>query len=352
MKTPTFKLRRNDKTEAPDADQASSEPSLGSVLEWTGGAALATKVIRWVLIGCLITAPLALVLAAAGLSSAPAPATSSLAQVDQSEIDERAAVAAFAQDFVVTWLTSTDGQEDALAGFVDGAATIKLPKQAWSATNPATAGIEKTDDSAWTVTVAATVGSQGAPSVRRYFTVPVTYSAGALIALATPAPVAGPDRAAAPRLGYRYRAIPTSPVAIATGEFLRALIAGAGDVTRFISPGADITAITPAPYSAVELEDVLVDDELTDADANPETGRTVHVLVTATASLTKDQAISVAYSLTMTAREGRWEVAAIDASPQVRAAAPTPSGTSSGTPSTSPTTVTPTSPASSEQVPQ
>ena len=115
---------------------------------------------------------------------------------------------------------------------------------------------------------------------------------------------------------------------MAAQEFLAALVVGSGDVTRFISPDAAIAAVTPAPYTAIELEDVLVDHELTEADDVPQTGRTVHLLATATAIVTNDQAISVEYALTMTAREGRWEVAAIDATPQtLPSETPTPSAT-------------------------
>lgn len=318
MKAPTLKFRRHPEPDAADT-QEPTESDLGSVLEWTGGAAMATKVIRWVLIGCLITGPFALLLAIAGLGSSTVETTAPVAQVDQAEVDERAAVTAFAQDFVVTWLTATDGHEDALAPFVDDSATLSLPKKPWTAANPTTAGIEKTSDLAWTVTVAATVGSPGQPSIRRFFTVPISFDpTGAMVALSTPTPVAGPERATTPRLDYRYRATSAAPVSIAAEEFLGALIAGGGDVTRFITPGADIKAITPAPYTSVELEDVLVDDELTEADANPETGRTVHLLITATAALTRDQATTVAYALTMTAREGRWEVAALDPAPKLR----------------------------------
>lgn len=325
MKVATLKFRKP--REEASETEAAAEETQASALSWTGGSAAATKVISYLLISSLVAGPLSLlaigwlILTATG--PAPAPVTSG---DTATVVDERSAVQGFAEDFVVTWLTSPDGEEDRLAVFMDDYSGVTLPTVPWSVSNPTAAGIEETEDGTWSVTVAATVGGKKQPGLRRYFRVPVTYLDGALAAAALPTPVSGPQLAVEARLDYRYRATNSDAVSVAAGEFLNALLVGSGDVTRFISPGASIRAVSPAPYTVVELEDVLVDQELTEGDATPETGRTLHLLVTAIATATADQQITVSYALTMTAREGRWEVAAIDASPRTL---PAPQGSPS-----------------------
>lgn len=315
MKAATLKFRRTrqDAPAGPESEEEPKEPALS----WTGGSAVAAKAITYLLISCLFAGPLALLgigwLVFASSGPAPAPV---VAGDTSATVDERAAVEAFAEDFVVTWLTSVDGQEKQLAPFLDDYSSVTLPKVSWTTSGPATAGIAQAEDGTWSVTVAVSVAApKKKPAVRRYFQVPVTYAGGAMVASALPAPVAGPAVATPARLDYRHRATTADSVTVAATQFLAAMLAGSGDLTRFISPGASIAPIVPAPYTAIEVEDVLVNQELTEADVAPETGRTLKLLLTATATATADQQISVTYALTMTAREGRWEVSSVDPTP-------------------------------------
>ncbi len=281
--------------------------------QWTGASAVTTKAVTGVLWCALLAGPAAL--AFHFTTTAPAP---QVVQADTTDplTAERTAVSGFAEDFVVTWLTTPRGQEKALDRFVADAATITLPEKPWAVSDPATTAITSTDQAGvWAVTVAATVyeGKDQLP-VRRYFQVPVRYRDTALSAASLPAPIAAPTQAEPDRLDYRYRATITDPVAAAANDFLSALLAGSGDVARYISPGSEISAITPPPYTTVVIEDVMVTEEPLDG-TSPADGTESHLLVSATVTAQAKQDVSVQYALTLAARDGRWEVKAIDLAP-------------------------------------
>ncbi|MGL5823587.1 MAG: conjugal transfer protein [Nocardioides sp.] len=305
-----------------DTSSVEDQPTESAPVAWTGPAAWITKTVTGSLLACLVAGPVGLLLAGWVLwNSATMPLSTPVVSSEAETIDERSAVEAFAADFVVTWLTTTTGQEKRLAPYMVSHSGLTLPETSWLVRDAAPAGIvtSPTLPGGWSVTIAATVSeSDQSAATRRYFRVPVVYADGALVAQALPAPVAGPALAAAPKLDYRYRAGLDDPVAAAAQEFLDALLVG-GDVTRFISPSAPIRAVTPAPYTAVAVDDVQVDEDLTDSDvAAPVDGDQLQLLVTATVTPTaKAGVLTVQYALTVTARAGRWEISSVDAGPAV-----------------------------------
>ncbi len=106
----------------------------------------------------------------------------------------------------------------------------------------------------------------------------------------------------------------------------------------------------PAPYVAVEIEDVLVDRDISSVNqTDPATGTRVHLLVTATATGPDKRQITVQYALTLTARAGRWEITAIDPAPLAQA--PDPTATSGGTGSQTGTGDSSTDPAAGSSAP-
>lgn len=336
MKTPTVLRRRrqNDENEqALDGIPADpDEPNEG--IEWTGRSAAATKAATLGLWAFLACGPAALVLALMS-GSDQIPVAASTANADQQSAAGRVAVSAFAEDFVTTWLSTRAGQEQRLGRFVGGASSISLPERPWTVTNTATAAASQESDDLWAVTIAASVkGQRGAP-VRRYFQVPIKFSAGDLVAQSLPAPVPSPPLAAPAALDYPYRANMNGPVALAAQDFLSALITGNGDVSRYIAPTAFIEAIAPPPYTRLTIETVRIDQNLEeDLSADVPQGAQLRLLVDATARDTKITEISVQYALTMSARDGRWEVAQIDPVPMLTAPTDPPDMTSAPTPST------------------
>ncbi len=136
-------------------------------------------------------------------------------------------------------------------------------------------------------------------------------------------------------------------------QFLGAYLAGAGDVTRYVSPAAPVpvTAIAPPAYTKVNVDEILTDTQV-DGTSAPAEGGQLRVLVDATAVTSGKQTSEVNYTLTLRARAGRWEIYSIDPAPE---SAPGPTAPTAGAPSAAaqppaaPTTAAanPASPASS-----
>ena len=111
---------------------------------------------------------------------------------------------------------------------------------------------------AWTVTVAA----QYANGSVRYYAVPVASDSTGSSFTVTGAPgvVAGPARAEVPKSSYAVT-VPEGDLSSAVGEFLTASLTGAGEVDRYLAPGVQLTAVSPAPYSAVAVQQVSAIEE-------------------------------------------------------------------------------------------
>lgn len=163
-------------------------------------------------------------------------------------------------------------------------------------------------DGAWSVTVAA----QYANGTVRYYTVPVAADASGASFTVTGAPgvVAGPGRAEVPRSPYGV-SVPEGELSSAVGEFLAAYLTGAGEVDRYLAPGVRMSAVSPAPYTAVSVEQVSAVEEDAAAEKVPADGTAVRVLVRVEGRDAGGR-WPLAYELTLKARSGRWEVAALN----------------------------------------
>ncbi len=102
-----------------------------------------------------------------------------------------------------------------------------------------------------------------------------------------------------------------SDLAVGIGEFFAAYLAGAGEVGRYLAPGVRLSAVTPAPYTAVTVQQLLAVQDAAAAERVPADGTTVLVCAQVEA---RDAAgrWPLAYELTLKARSGRWEVAALE----------------------------------------
>jgi len=357
MKLGTHQVRMWKKPE-PVSDELGSEPvdpDARLQARWTGGANLKTRSVYVGMLAALAAGPVALVLVFAGASSAAPPLPPKAATVADTG-GEQAAVGEFAQQFVLAWLGTSRGKESVLRGFVD-VTNVQLPDKAVTATQPATAGLIRLGADTWSVTVGVTV-TDVAGTVRRYFQVPVRSQGGAMVSSMLPAAVAAPATATSPELGYQYTTASSDPVSVATAQFLSSLVAGSGDVTRYVSPGSSIAAVTPPPYSAVRLVEVRTDQDLQKAVGGVPTGGVVRVFATAEATVSAEQKIPVQYALTLKVREGRWEVFSLDPAPVTTTAntrpvpltgsttdtIPTPTSTTSVAPTTAPAAVAPSAP--------
>lgn len=288
------------------------DPDAGLQVRWTNGANLRTRCITYGLLSALAAGPVALGLAVGQVATgAPTAASAPVSAADTG--GEQVAVGEFAQQFVLAWLQTPRGRESSLVGFVD-IASLQLPNKPVVATQPSTAQLTPAGPGIWSVTVGATVTDAAGPS-RRYFQVPVQYVGGAMVATSLPAPMPAPGTAAAPELAYQYTASISDPSATAAGQFLSALLLAGGDVTRYVSPGTAIAAVSSAPYTAVRVLEVRTDQDLRDSPMVVPRGGDLHVLVTAQATVSAEQQVTVQYPLTLRVRAGRWEVASVDPVP-------------------------------------
>lgn len=338
-------LRRRPVAELEDDDvgEQTPEPSPIASAGAQVGSAWASRAVSALLLGCLVLAPVGAALGGVALYRAQAPAVPP-AVVAAERGDDRAAAGELAQHLVVTWLGATAQDPDRLLAVMPGISLRALGQQGLVAENPSVAAITAAGP-VWTVTVAVTLTDAAAGPQRRFFQVPVRVSGGGpnrtVRALMLPTPVAGPAIGAKARLDYRNQVDTNAAVSTTVAQFLSAYLAGQGDVTRYLSPGVEISAITPAPYAEVSLTQLSSSTEI-DPRAVPIDGAVVRVMAQASAAVSSEQFVSVDYALTLTARAGRWEISALDDQPALRRAASSPGPTSS---SSTPPSSAPASPA-------
>ncbi|MQY40173.1 hypothetical protein SRB17_82040 [Streptomyces sp. RB17] len=157
-----------------------------------------------------------------------------------------------------------------------------------------------------------TVAAQYADGRLRYYAIPVVADRAGASFTVTGAPgvVAGPARAGVPKSPYRVT-VPEGDLSSAVAEFLGAYLTGAGEVSRYLAPGVKLTAVSPAPYTALSLQQLSAIEEAAAAEQVPADGTTVRVLAEVEA---RDAAgrWPPAYELTLKARSGRWEATALE----------------------------------------
>ncbi|MFC4469252.1 conjugal transfer protein [Streptomyces xiangluensis] len=219
----------------------------------------------------------------------------------------------YAQLFISTWLRSsaqdaTRAQARLAQSMAPG---VELPDPAADAQpKPQLVSAVRSAqhaDGAWSVTVAA----QYADGVVRYYTVPVAADRAGASFTVTGAPgvVAGPARAEVPTSPYGV-SVPEGDLSSALGEFLAAYLTGAGEVDRYLAPGVKVSAVLPAPYTAVTVQHISAVEEAAAAEQVPADGTTIRILAHVEAR-DADGRWPLAYELALTARSGRWEIAAL-----------------------------------------
>lgn len=330
-------LRR--KSREPDQPELDANLAVGSA--WTMGGRLAVLAVTGLLWVAVFSGPAALAVAG-WVAAQPDVAPVVSAEVDQGRIDDELQAQEFAVRTVSIWLRADSSQTELVQALLPRLGYSTLPTQGMEVADAMVAGSELSEDGVWSVTVAATVKDSRQTS-RRFFVLPVQVRGGAAVAVAMPAEVPATLISQLPELDYPVEVGRTSPLQVTSTEFLGAYLAGQGDVARFVSPEVTIPAVTPAPFTAVEVTKVLAHSSVGEV---PREGAELDVLVTAEASAGEQEHVEVQYPLLMRVRDGRWEVAAIRVAPLLSSSAPdgssappvqsaTPSSVSSG--SASPT---------------
>ena len=229
-----------------------------------------------------------------GLVAAVRPSTTVVQEATPVVAPTPAVLGGVAEVTVRDWLLlegrPAPGSEVALA--VDAVSTIATRRVAsgfWAATVAASVrpgGAETA--TLWFLEVGISDGGHGPRPVGRPAIVPAPFVLAPLepssLTLAVPAP--------------------DDPVAATAEAFLRSLLSGEGDPTRYVAPNADIQPIADAPFREVRLERVAV------VRAEPD-ARRVRVAISGT---TVEQIVfDLFYELVLTERDGRWEVTAMSA---------------------------------------
>lgn len=307
------------------------------MVRWSGGSALvarATTLALWLL---LLTGPGVLVaLLVTGGFAAP-QAQPVVIATTSGGTSEQAAAGELAQRAVLAWLTTRRGQERSMP--------VPLPEYSghlkpFLAKDLSVADIGQVGVDTWSVTVGATVTDTKRRTSRQYYQLPVQIGPTGSAVLALPAVVAAPRFVPGQAPKYRQPLSTQGPLGSTVSQFLRALTSGSGDVTRYVSPGQVIRAVSPAPFKSLTLISLDAGDEFSE-DGTPADGARVGLLVSALGYTPTGQQLPVSYALTMQARAGRWEVASIQLAPDPNPTFPHDSATPA---LTSPTPANPSSP--------
>ncbi|MEV8457574.1 conjugal transfer protein [Streptomyces sp. NPDC052095] len=305
--------------------------SLGSL----GAAANTVTVLRRTAWALLVAGP---VLAGWALVSRPAvaPAAAPVRQ-EQPVAGQSAGPGGFAELFVSAYLAAGAGTEESLAPFLPSARDVSLTADpgVQRAQEVAAVKVRFVSSGYWSVTVAARVApaaaadrkrepgpdevGTGAGPALRYFQVPVRAgTGGALAAAALPAEVGAPLSGDAPVLAYG-QSVPVrsaDPAGQTLAGFFAAYLAGSGELDRYLSPGTALSAVSPAPYTQVEVARLAEVGTNDPGSAGPRSdGARRQLLVDITVSDSGGQKRPLTYAITITARDGRWEIASVEGAP-------------------------------------
>lgn len=314
-----------------------------------GARANATVVARWFAWAVICAGPILGLLAWMSAAAAVGTTGPSQPRAQHGEVD-KAGPAGFAELFVSAFVAAGEGDQDELALYYPSAGQLQLDGESGrqSATQMTAVRVRQTAPGAWSVTVAAHVESAKGPKggkskdsakapagALRYFQVPVlsqrtsagSGSSGAAesyVAAALPAEVAAPGgQPKQPQLGYgpERSATPGDARVQTVREFLGAYLTGAGELDRYLAPGLRMEPVSPAPYRKVDVESLAVAGETAAGPSAgvPADGTRQRLMVQVRATGADRVSVPLSYALTLKARAGRWEIAALDATPALTA---------------------------------
>src|SRR6202022_870671 len=234
-------------------------------------------------------------------------------------------VGASAADFVTTWLTATAAQRPALQRFIPPPEGAPLPTTpAAVITTPQVVSVIRTGAVGEGELYAATISVNERPyasaaSARAFYRVPVLMWDHQPRALVMPARMNGPGPGADLAIGYRQALSADSPVFAVVAGFIRPYLTATIGLDRYVLATSALEAV--GGYQNAWVTTAAGDRAVPDA-APP--GTRIHVLANVTAQTTQFADVSMVYPLTIENSDGTWMVAAIDLTPQITAAEPTP----------------------------
>ncbi|MFB7896008.1 conjugal transfer protein [Streptomyces xiamenensis] len=151
----------------------------------------------------------------------------------------------------------------------------------------------------------------------RYFRVPVVAVEGGWEATAYPAEVVAPVSNGQRQADYAVVALSAhDPAAVALQDFFAAYLTGVGDVSRYLAPGGDPQAVWPPPYVEIAVVSVAA-RSAGDGVLELESGAQEQLLVEVEARSAGGRMWPLSYSVVLAERDGRWEIGALEAAPQL-----------------------------------
>lgn len=163
----------------------------------------------------------------------------------------------------------------------------------------------------------------------RYWQIAIGSTSEGPSVLGLPTETAAPTPVAAPESAYTVTVAKSDQAYETVQAFVTAQLAGSGEITRYVTPGVEIQAVSPAPFEEVEVKELKATVKPGSAPGN---GDQVHVQAYVVAKTATGSQPTTVW-LTLTARDQRWEVSALDPAPVLKL---------ESTPTTSPTSVPPT----------
>lgn len=285
----------------------------------------------------------------------------------KAEVVDTSPAESMAASYVSAWLRASRDDQSLLEPYIGGTRVPLLPVEPLAVRDVAVAGVQRGEDPSITsVTVAAYVeqptgatkspgapagdgeslsiierataapttpapspaAASGSPSTTpeakatptayqlRYYQVAVREETpGRLQVIGYPTPVPGPAQGEAISLDYATRITPDTELGKMLEGFLQAYAAGQSDVSRFLAADYKLAAIEPAPYTRLHIQEIRTNEAVDPVQP----GTPVRALIQAEAELPDERGsrMGVTVPVTVTYRDGRWEVTSLDPAPLI-----------------------------------
>ncbi|WP_395100701.1 conjugal transfer protein [Streptomyces noursei] len=328
-----MKWRRKEKQTPPGGESPQPDTGWATTSMSTGAMANWTAVVRWGAWGLLLTGPLLGGLALSSTTQPVAVPTRDEAPRAQPASSDAVAPAGFAEVYVAAYVKAGDSDADAqeLAAFYPAARSMSWSGGGGAERAESASAVQVRQVSAgyWSVTIAARItgsSKNGDGGRVRYFQVPVRATGArgtsGWTAAALPAEVAAPtgSKGVTPELSYgsAHAPLDSDPAVQTVRGFLAAYLTGRGELDRYLSPGTALHAVRPAPYTAVTVTQIAEHGhgpaEGAEAQVPPD-GVQRRLLVDVQGDGKYTGGRPMTYAIELRARDGRWEVAALEAAP-------------------------------------
>lgn len=264
------------------------------------------------------------------------------AAVETSNLNSFFAAADCAQDFVKAFLTTPKGREIEVLRFYTG--DMALPESPIEASDPRITGVKEQPGPAagtqqWAFVVSMAQRNPGSlDTIRvRYLTTVFVDTRGNTRATKKPTPLGPQDWGVDVPLDYPTPVDSKDPTVIAISGFLRALLSGGPDMTRYAAKGNKALPTNPPLYGSITVTSVRSQPPTMTDDGHQKVRMLATIKADSFASYEFD------FPLELTATDGGWMVSAIEWFPALgsSASAPPTTTTAPTTTSKAPTPSTP-----------